>query len=303
MFSFVYVVYVWERWFFFFEGYGDHRDLHVLTHAFPTRRSSDLIDLVDARQIDFRRILGGRDIDVVGVENVQTGIQRHGFARTGRPGDQDHALWLRQRLHVRVFLLGLVAERIDAKLSARRIEDAAADLFAEQRRTGADAKIDCLGLGDVQLDTTILRHAALSQIKARHHLDASRETPRHRLWRGRDRLQLAILAVADTIGFLVRFEMHVRCADVDRIDQHLVDVAYDRRIVSVGLADIDIGICFATFDFEILEVGIAEIHALRFAGLNRGLDRLDQLVFLDQHRLRSEEHTSELQSLMRISYA
>src|SRR3546814_3623284 len=26
----------------FFECYGDHRDLHVLTHAFPTRRSSDL---------------------------------------------------------------------------------------------------------------------------------------------------------------------------------------------------------------------------------------------------------------------
>src|SRR3546814_10502520 len=27
---------------FFFLGYGDHRDLHVLTHSFPTRRSSDL---------------------------------------------------------------------------------------------------------------------------------------------------------------------------------------------------------------------------------------------------------------------
>src|SRR3546814_3899716 len=27
---------------FFFKGYGDHRDLHVLTHSFPTRRSSDL---------------------------------------------------------------------------------------------------------------------------------------------------------------------------------------------------------------------------------------------------------------------
>src|SRR3546814_11490978 len=25
-----------------FYGYGDHRDLHVLTHSFPTRRSSDL---------------------------------------------------------------------------------------------------------------------------------------------------------------------------------------------------------------------------------------------------------------------
>src|SRR3546814_19687443 len=28
-------------WFFFY-GYGYHRDLHVLTHPFPTRRSSDL---------------------------------------------------------------------------------------------------------------------------------------------------------------------------------------------------------------------------------------------------------------------
>src|SRR3546814_1727396 len=28
--------------YFFFQGYGDHRDLHVLTHSFPTRRSSDL---------------------------------------------------------------------------------------------------------------------------------------------------------------------------------------------------------------------------------------------------------------------
>src|SRR3546814_12878950 len=26
----------------FFYCYGDHRDLHVLTHSFPTRRSSDL---------------------------------------------------------------------------------------------------------------------------------------------------------------------------------------------------------------------------------------------------------------------
>src|SRR3546814_283322 len=38
--------------FFFFYGYGDHRDLHVLTPSFPTRRSSDLLpELVDDVQI------------------------------------------------------------------------------------------------------------------------------------------------------------------------------------------------------------------------------------------------------------
>src|SRR3546814_20620240 len=31
-------------WFFFFYVYGDHRDLHGLTHSFPTRRSSDLVE-------------------------------------------------------------------------------------------------------------------------------------------------------------------------------------------------------------------------------------------------------------------
>src|SRR3546814_10815777 len=30
--------------FFFFKGYGDHRNLPVLTHSFPTRRSSDRAD-------------------------------------------------------------------------------------------------------------------------------------------------------------------------------------------------------------------------------------------------------------------
>src|SRR3546814_3755800 len=30
---------------FFFYWSGDHRDLHVLTHSFPTRRSSDLLSL------------------------------------------------------------------------------------------------------------------------------------------------------------------------------------------------------------------------------------------------------------------
>src|SRR3546814_9865534 len=29
-------------YYFFFYGFGDHRDLHVLTHSFPTRRASDL---------------------------------------------------------------------------------------------------------------------------------------------------------------------------------------------------------------------------------------------------------------------
>src|SRR3546814_2755375 len=38
----MYMVLSWRLYVFFFKGDGDHRDLHVLTHSFPTRRSADL---------------------------------------------------------------------------------------------------------------------------------------------------------------------------------------------------------------------------------------------------------------------
>src|SRR3546814_3770242 len=36
---------------FFFYLYGDHLDLHVLTHSFPTRRSSDLLGICNNYRI------------------------------------------------------------------------------------------------------------------------------------------------------------------------------------------------------------------------------------------------------------
>src|SRR3546814_17058057 len=44
----------------FMSGYGDHRGLHVLSHSFPTRRSSDLLQpLQDDAGIEATRI--GKD--------------------------------------------------------------------------------------------------------------------------------------------------------------------------------------------------------------------------------------------------
>src|SRR3546814_12690368 len=37
---------------FVFSCYGHHRDLHVLTHPFPPRRSSDLSNAVDMVAVD-----------------------------------------------------------------------------------------------------------------------------------------------------------------------------------------------------------------------------------------------------------
>src|SRR3546814_11278961 len=54
---------------FVFECDGDHRDLHVLTHSFPTRRSSDFVRAIpDYRQVPGNlgvRILERTEADVV----------------------------------------------------------------------------------------------------------------------------------------------------------------------------------------------------------------------------------------------
>src|SRR3546814_17579479 len=42
----------------FFECYGSHRDLHVLTRSFPTRRSSDLC----GEKLDARREVGSTKV-------------------------------------------------------------------------------------------------------------------------------------------------------------------------------------------------------------------------------------------------
>src|SRR3546814_1425588 len=57
--------------FFFFKGYGAHRDLTVRTHSFPTRRSSDLDDRsATALSGAARRLANAGDMDAVLIADV-----------------------------------------------------------------------------------------------------------------------------------------------------------------------------------------------------------------------------------------
>src|SRR3546814_13945378 len=60
--------------FFFYYRYGYPRDLHVLTHSFPTRRSSDLEPGHD--DDDHRDDLGDRPLDAV-EDRLQRRFPRH----------------------------------------------------------------------------------------------------------------------------------------------------------------------------------------------------------------------------------
>ena len=155
------------------------------------------VDLVDAGQIDFRRILRRRDIAVLGIEDIEAGVKRDGLAAAGRAGHQDHPLRLREIFQVSLALQRLVAQGLDAEHRARGIQNTRHHLLAEQRRAGADAKIDGSILREPHLDAAVLRHAALGDVEPRHDLQARDDLDRQLHRRKRDLLQHAVDTRAD----------------------------------------------------------------------------------------------------------
>ena len=169
-------------------------------------------------------------------------------------------------------------------IGARRIEDTHHDLFAEQRRAGADAEVDGAVLREPHLDAAVLRHAALGDVEPRHDLEARGDLDGELHGRLRDFLQHAVEAVADAVGLFVRFEVDVRCALLDGVQQHLVDEADDGRVFDVVARDRVAGeLVVAGHDIEVLEVEIVlgETRHRRVDLLERLADGLLELVVLD----------------------
>src|SRR5439155_2649201 len=108
--------------------FADHDDIGILAQERAERRGEGesgllvYVDLIDARELDFRRILGRRDVDAGLVENVEAGVERHRLAAARRAGDEDHSIRALDCTQEQLLLLGLVAERLDTQLDARGIE-------------------------------------------------------------------------------------------------------------------------------------------------------------------------------------
>ena len=96
-----------------------HDDVRVLTQESLQRRGEGqshlwiYIDLIDTRQVNFSRVLGSGNVPVLGIENIQSCVQGHRFTTTGWAGHQDHALWLLQGFHVKLFLVFLITQSVD----------------------------------------------------------------------------------------------------------------------------------------------------------------------------------------------
>jgi len=245
---------------------ADHDHVRVLTQ----KRAQGLgeiqtlfridVDLIDAFHVDLHRVFSGGDIDVDGVEDIQPGVQRHGFARAGGAGDQNHPLWLLERGHVQVFLRRLVAKRIDAHLCAGGVEDPDHHFFAPQGRQGVDPEIDRLALRQAHLDPPVLRFAPLRNVEAGHDFQSCGDAPGQLNRRLGHLTQDAVGAHPHAVVLFVGFEVQVGGAALDCIEQHLVNETHHRRIVGIDDAD---GVLLAVVDgFNIEAVKVDVGHFL-----------------------------------------
>src|SRR3546814_3957223 len=94
-------------------------------------------------------------------------------------------------------------------------------------------------------------------------------------------------------------------SDLELHRRHLVDLAlghaHGQEHVALVGADRDLGVVDAEVDVAAVEVVVVELFQVAGELLTRVL--VVAAVPAEPVALRSEEHTSELQSLMRISYA
>src|SRR5262249_15519516 len=106
------------------------------------------------------------------------------------------------------------------------------DRFAVQHRNYGNANID-LAILNPNFDSAILRQAFLGDIQMTENFYAGndRRLEPLDLRRNRNVLQYAVDAVTNPQFILKGFKVNVRSAEFDRVLQHLIDEADDRRIL------------------------------------------------------------------------
>src|SRR5205823_13494513 len=103
------------------------------------------------------------------------------------------------------------------------IENTQHDLLAEQRRAGADAKVDGAILRQLHLDAAVLGDAPLGDVETGHDLQTGRKLLGQLHRRLRDLLQYSVHAQAHPVELLERLEVNIRRAAADGIQHDLVD--------------------------------------------------------------------------------
>ncbi len=130
---------------------------------------------------------------------------------------------------------GLEAELRHVEHQLLLVEQAEHDLLAEERGERGDAEVELARAAvdlELDLDAAVLRQALLGDVELGHDLDARDERVAQLQRRMHHVVEHAVDAEADAHLLLVRLDVDVGGAALERVDQQHVDEPDDRRVLA-----------------------------------------------------------------------
>ena len=188
------------------------------------------LGLTDAVDVILDRILDRHDVAGVVVEALESGIERGRLSRAGWARDQQDPMGLVEQVVDQLLGARIHPEGAQVEPPGLLVEDAQHHALAVPRGDGRDAHVD-RPAGDPEADAAVLRQALLRNVEPRHHLDARHDERRYRALRLQHLAQHAVHAEADHQAVLERLDVNVGGILLDRLGEHRVDQANDRRVV------------------------------------------------------------------------
>ena len=215
---------------------ADHDHVRVLPQNGAQRAGKGHVDtrvdlsLADTIKIVFNRVFHRHHIGHAGVDTREGGVERGGFTRAGRAGDQHNAVRL---VHQLVYLVkgnALHAELFKIETARILIQQTQHHAFAMAGRQGRDTHIHRT-TRQSQRDTPILRQAFFGNVQLGHNF----ETRHHCGMQGAVRLDHILQCAVNTVthdraGFK-RLDVDVRSIVTHGLGQQGVNHADHRRII------------------------------------------------------------------------
>ena len=213
-------------------------DVRVLTQGGAQHAGEAQVDLgidlhlIDPRQAVFHRVFHGDDLLLRAVQFGKPGIQRGGLTRTGRAGDQHHAIGALQQAAKARQQVGRHATGVQMEDPGALIQQTHHHRFAELYRHGRDPHIQAAVLHP-DVEAAVLRQPLLGDIQAGHDLQAHHQRRSHPRLLHDLLAEHAIDTLTDAHHALIRLDVNVRGFHLHRILEQRLQQTHHRCLAGV----------------------------------------------------------------------
>ncbi len=220
---------------------ADHDDIRVLSHQRAHAGGKAQFDvvlhlhLVEGRLDHLDGVFDGAQVDLGGRQFLEGGVQRGGFTRTGRAGDQNDAVGLAGHFLPATQVITGKTQLVEVLEQHLGVEDPHHHFFAERRRQRRQAQLHFAILGCGGLDPPVLWFAFFGDVHPAEAFQAADNCHDHLRRKLVNVMQHAVDAKPHGALFAAWLDMNIAGALLKCVLEQPVDDIDDVRVVGVRL--------------------------------------------------------------------